>query len=144
MNIKDLGKERKKDLGMMSKAKKIQIRKIMAVAIAVMMLVSAMPLQATAEVETKYDEYAARLSELKVFVGTGNGFELDREPTRLEGLVMLIRLLGAEDQAKARTNYTLKFDDVPAWGKPYVQYAYENGLTLGISPAKFGSLQTLD
>lgn len=144
LNIKCSGKERKKDLAKMSKEKKIQVRKFLAVTIAVMMLVTAMPLPASAGVGTKYDEYAAKLSELKVFVGTGNGFELDREPTRLEGLVMLIRLLGAEDQAKARTNYTLKFDDVLAWGKPYVQYAYENGLTLGISSTKFGSLQALD
>ena len=39
---------------------------------------------------TKYDEYAEKLATIGVFKGTGNGFELDRAPTRLEGLVMLI------------------------------------------------------
>jgi ABC-type oligopeptide transport system substrate-binding subunit len=46
------------------------------------------------------DEYATRLKTIDVFKGTGsNDFQLDREPTRLEGLVMFIRLLGAEQEA---------------------------------------------
>ena len=99
----------------------------------------------TAEAQSiKYESYAQKLSEIGVFKGTGNGFDLDREPTRLEGLIMLIRLLGSEDKVNNIKEYNLKFDDVPEWGKKYVQYAYENGLTSGISESKFGSNSPID
>lgn len=88
---------------------------------------------------TYYNDYAVKLSEIGVFKGTGNGFELDREPTRLEGLIMLIRLLGKEDEAEALKNNTTIFTDVPSWGKGYVNYAYDNGLTKGIGNNLFGS-----
>lgn len=92
----------------------------------------------------KYHAYAEKLAKLDVFRGTGEGFELEREPTRLEGLVMLVRLLGAEEKAKQITTYTFPFDDVPNWGKGYVQYAYENGLTKGVSRDKFGTNSIID
>lgn len=92
----------------------------------------------------KYQTYAEKLAKINVFRGTGEGFDLEREPTRLEGLVMLIRLLGAEEEAKQITKYTFPFADVPNWGKGYVQYAYENGLTKGISQTKFGTNNLID
>ncbi|NLM46082.1 MAG: trypsin-like serine protease [Firmicutes bacterium] len=92
----------------------------------------------------KYQEYAERLARINVFRGTGDGFDLEREPTRLEGLVMLVRLLGAEEEAGQITKYTFPFDDVPKWGRGYVQYAYENGLAKGISKTKFGSNSLID
>lgn len=91
-----------------------------------------------------YDNYAQKLSEINVFLGTGSGFDLDREPTRLEGLVMLIRLLGAEEATESMDVSEIVFDDVPNWGKRYVTYAYKNGLTKGISSTKFGSTQLMD
>lgn len=54
--------------------------------------------------EVKYKEYVEKLKELQVFKGTSTGFELDREPTRLEAAVMFVRLLGAEEEAKKK-NY---------------------------------------
>ena len=92
----------------------------------------------------KYQDYAERLAKINVFRGTGGSFDLEREPTRLEGLVMLIRLLGAEEEASRITVFTFPFEDVPNWGKGYVQYAYENGLTKGVSKTKFGSNNLID
>lgn len=89
--------------------------------------------------DTKYDNYAEKLSEIDVFVGTGTGFDLDREPTRLEGLIMLIRLLGVEEDAIEMSTMDCAFNDVPDWGKGYVNYAYNNGLTNGISEISFGA-----
>ncbi len=86
-----------------------------------------------------YEDYAECLSDLGVFVGTGSGFELDRAPTRIEGLVMLTRLLGVEEEAKTMQGKTMPFTDVPKWATGYVAYAYENGLTNGVSKSKFGS-----
>ena len=55
-------------------------------------------------------------------------FALDRAPTRVEALVMLLRTLGVEDDAKASTA-THPFTDVPGWADRYIAFAYENGLT---------------
>ena len=43
-----------------------------------------------------YDAVAEDLSEIGMFRGTANGFELDRAPTRSEAAIMLVRLYGAE------------------------------------------------
>ncbi len=91
--------------------------------------------------------YVAEAEELKmlgVFQGTGAGFELAREPTRLEGLVMLIRLLGREAEAKALAEEACAFADVPAWGVGYVNFAYENSLTKGVGSRLFGSADKLN
>lgn len=87
--------------------------------------------------------YALKLKELGVFIGSDTGFELDRKPTRIEGLVMLIRLLGKEDQAKALAKQPCVFTDVPSWAIGYANYAKDNQLTQGISATLFGSADTL-
>lgn len=89
-------------------------------------------------------DIANKLSKLGVFMGSDKGFELDREPTRLEGLIILIRLLGAEKKALAMNDKECKFTDVPSWGKGYINYAYENKLTTGISESLFGSNEKMD
>lgn len=101
------------------------------------------PLYAKRINELSDDTLAERLNILGVFKGTNNGYELDREPTRLEGLVMLIRLLGKEDEAVSFGGKSSVFVDVPDWGVPYANYAYENGLTKGIGDQKFGSQMKL-
>lgn len=82
--------------------------------------------------------YALELEKLGVFIGSDSGFELDRAPSRLEGLIMLIRLLGVETEAKAHTG-SYPFTDVPSWANGYVAYAYNEGLTSGISDTLLGS-----
>ncbi|MBQ6697457.1 MAG: S-layer homology domain-containing protein [Oscillospiraceae bacterium] len=77
------------------------------------------------------------LNELGLFKGTQNGYELDREPTRAEAATMLVRLLGAEEEALVLP-YTAPFGDVADWAKPYVQYLYDKGLTKGTSETTFG------
>ena len=67
-----------------------------------------------------FDNAADALSELGLFRGTEKGFELDREPTRAEAATMLVRLLGAENEAMTLT-YTAPYTDVYDWAKPYVQ-----------------------
>lgn len=79
------------------------------------------------------------LNDMGLFQGGANGYDLDRAPTRLEASVMLVRLLGAEEEAKANQTYTAPFNDVADWAKPYVQYLYDNGLGNGVGNGKFGS-----
>lgn len=88
--------------------------------------------------------YGNRLKEIGVFRGTDAGLELDREPTRLEGLIMLIRLLGKESDAIVTDTSVSVFDDVPSWGIAYTNYAYNNGLTYGLGDGKFGSSNPLN
>ena len=69
---------------------------------------------------------------------TGKNFALDRTANRVEGLAMLIRLLGKEEEARAGS-WSYSFQDVPKWADPYVGYAYENGLAAGVSSTKYDS-----
>ena len=86
---------------------------------------------------------AETLYSLGLFKGTGTNadgtpaFELDRTPTRDEAVTMLVRLLGKEKAALAGT-WETPFTDVEDWAKPYVCYAYANGLTKGTGKTTFG------
>lgn len=86
---------------------------------------------------------ANALYQLGLFNGTGKDaqgnpiFQLDREPTRNEAVTMLVRLLGKEDEAKSK-EWSTPFTDLDSWAKPYVGYAYNNGLTTGTSGTTFG------
>ena len=90
------------------------------------------------------EESANALYELGLFQGTGetaNGkpiYSLDAAPTRAQAVTMLVRLLGKEAEAKAGS-WTTPFTDLADWAKPYVGYAYTNGLTNGLSADRFGS-----
>ena len=90
------------------------------------------------------EESANALYELGLFQGTGetaNGkpiYSLDAAPTRAQAVTMLVRLLGKEVEAKAGS-WTTPFTDLADWAKPYVGYAYTNGLTNGLSADRFGS-----
>lgn len=108
-------------------------------------LVLATVTMSAAAYETQYDACAQELYELGLFKGAGVNadgtpdFQLDREPTREEALVMLIRLLGEEETA---LNYTGRhpFSDVPQdhWAYPYVAYGYFRGYTTGMNGREFG------
>lgn len=87
---------------------------------------------------------AEDLKALGLFQGVGTNadgstdFDLDRAPTRLEALVMLVRLLGQEEAANSG-NWSHPFTDVPAWADKVVGYAYAQGLTKGSSETEFGT-----
>ena len=78
---------------------------------------------------------ADKLASLGLFQGTNQGYQLDNIPNRIQGLVMLIRLLGLEDEALAYDEDS-PFTDL-TWGENYVAYAYDNGLTQGTGKTTF-------
>ena len=86
--------------------------------------------------QAQYTDYANALDDLGLFKGTEYGYELNRPATRLEGLVMLIRLLGEEEQA-LNFSGSHNFTDIPAWGDKYVAYAFNKGYTTGITDTIF-------
>lgn len=87
---------------------------------------------------------AHKLYNLGLMKGTDvteNGivlFDLERTPTRAEAVTMLVRFLGKEEDA-SKLGKTHPFTDVPTWADGYVSYAYENGLTNGMSTTVFGA-----
>ena len=81
---------------------------------------------------------AEQLWEKGLFLGSNGTFRLDEPLIRTEAAVMLVRLLGAENDAKAQNN-AHPFTDVPEWANDYVGYLYKNGLTSGVSETAYGS-----
>ena len=78
---------------------------------------------------------ADKLNSLGLFKGTDAGYQLDQPSTRIQGIVMLIRLLGKENEALSETR-SAPFTDV-GWGKEYTSYAYNTGLTKGTGADTF-------
>ena len=91
---------------------------------------------------TDYYAMASALKTLHLFQGTftgyGEGFDLELVPTRLQALIMFIRVLGEEDAALSWSGVT-PFQDIGAAtsAAKYVGYAYEKGYTNGYSPTSF-------
>lgn len=83
------------------------------------------------------EEAADALNSLGLFSGSGVGYELDRTPTRAEALVMLLRLIGQADEAAAK-HWDHPFQD-GGWADAYIGYAYQQGLTTGVSASTFGA-----
>ena len=93
-----------------------------------------------------YNAMADALKTLTLFKGTGSGigegYDLEKQPTRTEAIIMFIRLLGEEEAALSCTAEH-PFTDVLSWAEPYVAYAYEKGYTNGVGNQKFGSSRNI-
>ena len=55
-----------------------------------------------AETAFKYESEANILKEMNIFRGDGSGLNLDKIPTRNEAAVMIVRLLGKEEESRSR------------------------------------------
>ena len=99
------------------------------------------PVSAASLTYSNYEK-AVDLKILGLLANSPDNFELGRAPTRIEGAVMLVRLLGKEMQAK-QSKYTHPFADVPAWADHYVGYMFHNGLTKGTGSSSFGSAELI-
>ena len=91
---------------------------------------------------TDYNAMAAALKTMHLFKGSftgyGQGFDLEAAPTRLQALIMFIRVLGEEEQALDWTG-TTPFTDIQkgSQAEKYVGYAYSMGYTNGYSATQF-------
>lgn len=89
-----------------------------------------------------YNAMATALKTLHLlkgsFTGYGEGFDLEAAPTRLQALIMFIRVLGEEDEALAWTG-TTPFTDIAkgTQAEQYVGYAYSKGYTNGYTKTTF-------
>ena len=118
------------------------MKRILTLLLTMILILGAIPAAAFGA-DTEATVAADILYELELFSGTGtnpNGtpiYELDRAPTRQEAITMLVTLLGKKEEAMAKT-WEMPFTDVANWAKPFVGYAYANGLTSGTSKTTFG------
>ena len=76
-------------------------------------------------------------SDLKDFIANSAG---DKALKRYEAAIILVKIMGAEEEVKANTMPMLEFDDssqIPASAKAYVEYCATNGLMKGMEDNKF-------
>lgn len=88
------------------------------------------------------EKKAEVLSCLNILKGDEHGFRLNDTSTRLEAIIIFIRLAGNEKNA-IEGNLQHPFVDVPDWAGPYVGYAYAMGITKGVDQKNFGTDQNL-
>lgn len=116
--------------------------------LALLLLSALAPAALAVEAEDPYLSSAEALHDLGLFQGTGTNadgtpiYDLDKTPTRNQALIMLVRLLGKEAGAKAGA-WDIPFTDVSEGMKPYVGYAYANGLTKGYTAESFRGTQRI-
>lgn len=85
---------------------------------------------------------ARRLYDLGLLRGQGtlpNGepdLALEETLSRAEAVVLLMRLLGLEEQVFTSTA-TAPFEDLPGWAEPYIASAWQEGLVAGVSETRF-------
>lgn len=119
------------------------MKKRITALIIILVIICSLAPAATALNVTEALNSASMLNALGLFKGVGTkrdgspNYDLGRTPTRNEAVTMLVRLLGKEEEALAG-EWETPFADVAEWAEPYVGYAYNNGLTGGISPTEFG------
>ena len=117
------------------------VKRTLSLLLAFALLCGAMALPASAAVSEPHTA-ANALYELGLFQGVGNlpngspDFALDKSATRVEATVMLVKLLGAEQEAKGG-RYKHAFTDVPSWADGYVGYAKAKNIVKGVSATKF-------
>lgn len=98
--------------------------------------------QINASDETDYNALADALHDMGLFLGSatpyGSGYNLENPPSRIEGLIMFLRLLGEDRAAQEYSGSNVTFLDVPKWALPYMRYAYSKGYAKGQSVTEAG------
>lgn len=111
-------------------------RRIIALFFAIILSFSVLTVSANI---SGHEMLAKDLKALGLFHGVSDtDFDLDRAPSRVEAVIMLVRLLGKSGEA-TKTSWAHPFTDVPAWADNYIGYAYQNGLSYGTSDTTFGT-----
>ena len=124
------------------------MKKLCSLFLALLTVLSLLPAAAFAAAD-EAAEAAEGLYSLGLFQGTGTNadgtpiYSLDRVPTRNQAIIMLIRLLGREDEALAGSYETPFTDITSANMAQYIGYAYENGLSNGVSATAYGGERTV-
>ena len=109
---------------------------IIAVIVIAALITTSMPVFAFSQNESRSVENF--FVETKLLKGDGASYGLEKTASRLEGIIILIRLMGKEAEAQAMNSLPCPFKDVPDWAKGYVNYAYAENISKGVSDTRFG------
>ncbi len=118
------------------------MKKLLTILMAIFMLFSSLPVCLADTADKK--QPADVLYNLGLFNGTGTDadgkpiFNLENKLSRQEATALLVRLLGKEAEAQNEI-LDIPFTDVDDWAKPYVGYAYNQGLVNGTGATTFDS-----
>ena len=85
---------------------------------------------------------ADALYHLGLFLGYGDTYGLNDGLTRNQGVILLVRMLGKEEEAK-KEPYSAPFTDVANAAKPHVSYAYSHKIANGYNAGSFGGTDKL-
>lgn len=91
---------------------------------------------------SSFDGAAEELAAIGMLKGSAGGFQLDQAPTRAQAAIMLTRLFGAEEEARAAYaagDLKCPFTDVGANTAPCVAWLADKGLAGGTSAETFGA-----
>ena len=91
---------------------------------------------------SSFDGPAAELAAIGMLKGGPGGFDLEKAPTRAQAAIMLVRLYGAEEEAKAAYaagDLKCPFTDVNETAAPHVAWLAGKGLANGTSESTFGA-----
>ena len=91
---------------------------------------------------SSFDGAAQELSAIGMLKGGAGGFDLDKAPTRAQAAIMLVRLFGAEEEAKAAYaagDLKCPFTDVNETTAPFAAWLKDKGLASGTSETTFGA-----
>ena len=92
---------------------------------------------------SSFDGAASELAAIGMLKGSAaDGFALDQAPTRAQAAIMLVRLFGAEEEAKAAYaagDLKCPFTDVNEAAAPFAAWLADKGLASGTSSTTFGA-----
>jgi len=115
------------------------MKRLLTILLATLALTGLLCVSASA---SSFDSAAEELAAIGMLKGSASGFELDKAPTRAQAAIMLVRLYGAEDEAKAAFaagDLKCPFTDVGETAAPYVAWLKDKGLASGTSETTFGA-----
>ena len=116
--------------------------KFFALLCALALLVSAGP--AASALEGEAVRSADILSTLGLIQGNAAGdYDLDAPATRAQAAVMLVRLAGAQEDARADI-WIAGYLDLPAWAADFINYAAHQGWVSGATQVKYNPNGQID
>lgn len=120
------------------------LKKVLAVVLTIALLASMMMVPALAAVSN--EDEANALKAIGLFKGYGDDLGLTDKLTREQGMILVIRAMGAEEDALAMTEAEVEaeladvtdLDSIGTWAgaRNYAAYALKAGLTKGVSTEK--------
>jgi len=117
--------------------------KALSLMVIISMLFSLTPVMVHADSKVRYRKEAEVLDSLGLLDAEGRVYGLSGSLKRLDGALMLVKLLGKGKWALEK-NYSHPFKDVPHSADPYIGYLYRQGITKGVDKTHFGSNEKID